>query len=161
MYSMDEHGNVYPIVNSPKKLHKLGEDFVDKISNVYIAPTLELVSKWLREEKDFDIESHREGDKYILYYFWFDKRINGYNVETIDTDSGYCVQFSTREEALLKEGIENSSVGLEFKGVAYEYTKGLVDKVAEKGWNSIADINISIAYNKNNGFYTLNNSLEA
>ena len=61
---------------------------------------------------------------------------------------------------LLKDGIENSSVGLEFKGTAYDYAKELVDRVAQKGWNSIDDLKISIAYNKNNGFYTLNNTWE-
>ncbi|MCQ2754676.1 MAG: DUF4885 domain-containing protein [bacterium] len=61
---------------------------------------------------------------------------------------------------LLKDGIENSSVGLEFKGTAYNYAKELVDRVAQKGWNSIDDLKISIAYNKNDGFYTLNNTWE-
>ncbi|MCQ2740194.1 MAG: DUF4885 domain-containing protein [bacterium] len=61
---------------------------------------------------------------------------------------------------LLKEGIENSSVGLEFKGTAYNYTKELVDRVAQKGWYSIEDLKISIAYNQNNGFYTLENTWE-
>lgn len=59
---------------------------------------------------------------------------------------------------LLKDGIENSSIALEFKGAAYDYAKGLVDKVAQKGWNSIADLNLSIGYSKQNGFYMLGNN---
>ena len=59
---------------------------------------------------------------------------------------------------LLKDGVENSSVGLEFKGTAYDYAKSLVDRVAEKGWNSIPDLNISIGYSKNDGFYLVGNN---
>lgn len=60
---------------------------------------------------------------------------------------------------LLKEGIDKSSVGLDFKGAAYEYTKSLVDRVAEKGWNSIPDLNISIGYSKADGFYTVGSNV--
>ena len=59
---------------------------------------------------------------------------------------------------LLKDGIENSSVGIEFKGTAYDYAKSLVDRVAEKGWNSISDLNVSIGYSKNDGFYSIGNN---
>ena len=59
---------------------------------------------------------------------------------------------------LLKDGIENSSVGIEFKGAAFDYAKSLIDRVASKGWNSINDLNISIGYNNRNGFFTVGNN---
>ena len=62
---------------------------------------------------------------------------------------------------LLKEGIENStSVGLDFKGAAFNYVKDLLDKVAEKGWNAMPDLDIKIGYSKENGFFNFGTTYE-
>ena len=63
---------------------------------------------------------------------------------------------------LLIEGIDKSaSVGLDFKGAAFNYVKDLLDKVAEKGWNAMPDLDIKIGYSKENGFFSLGNTYEA
>ena len=79
--------------------------------------------------------------------------------ELILKDGEYYTSEGQSLKELLKEGIDKRSVGLEFKGSAYEYTKGLVDRIAEKGWNSIPDLNISIGYSKEDGFYTVGSNV--
>ena len=73
--------------------------------------------------------------------------------EYYTTDGGVNVK------ELLKEGIDNaSSVGLDFKAPAFNYVKDLLDKVAEKGWNSMPDLDIKLGYNKNDGFFNVGNT---
>ena len=55
---------------------------------------------------------------------------------------------------LLKDGVANSSTPADFKGVAYEYAKGFIDEMASLGGlDKVADLKVSIAYDKENGFY--------
>lgn len=81
--------------------------------------------------------------------------------ELVLKDGEYYTSDGQKLSELLKEGIGNSAVGLDFKGTAYEYTKGLVDKVAQKGWNAIEDLKISIGYSAKDGFFTFGQSFEA
>lgn len=56
------------------------------------------------------------------------------------------------------EGIENDKlIPMDFKGVGKEYTKNLLDKVAQKGFNSMADLNLNIGYTKDYGFFSTSN----
>ncbi len=81
--------------------------------------------------------------------------------ELILKDGEYYTADGQGVNELLKEGIESSnSVGLDFKGAAFNYVKDLLNKVAEKGWNLMPDLDIKIGYSKENGFYTLGNSYE-
>lgn len=55
---------------------------------------------------------------------------------------------------LLKIGVANSSVSPDFKGAAYEYAKGFIDEMASLGGlEKVADLKVSIAYDKENGFF--------
>ena len=55
---------------------------------------------------------------------------------------------------LIKEGIsKDSSIAPEFKGAAYDYVQGLMDVVADKGWDNIPDIQMDIMYSGKNGLY--------
>lgn len=67
-------------------------------------------------------------------------------------------EFVSRDGAkaldLLKIGVANSSVSPDFKGVAYEYAKGFIDEMTSLGGlDKVADLKVSIAYDKQNGFY--------
>jgi len=82
--------------------------------------------------------------------------------ELILKDGEYYTADGQSVNELLIEGIDKaSSVGLDFKGAAYNYVKDLLDKVAEKGWNSMPDLDIKIGYSKENGFYAFGNTYEA
>lgn len=55
---------------------------------------------------------------------------------------------------LLKVGVAKSSISPDFKGVAYEYAKGFIDEMASLGGlEKVADLKVSIAYDKESGFY--------
>lgn len=60
---------------------------------------------------------------------------------------------------ILKNELDNSGkMAIEFKGAAYDYTAGLLNQVAQKGWNSMPDLNISLGYSQKDGFFTLGNT---
>ncbi len=81
--------------------------------------------------------------------------------ELILKDGEYYTADGQGVNELLKEGIENAtSVGLDFKGAAYSYVKDLLDKVAEKGWNAMPDLDIKIGYSKENGFFNFGTTYE-
>ena len=81
--------------------------------------------------------------------------------ELILKDGEYYTADGQGVNELLKEGIENAtSVGLDFKGAAYNYVKDLLDKVAEKGWNAMPDLDIKIGYSKENGFFNFGTTYE-
>lgn len=62
---------------------------------------------------------------------------------------------------ILKESIgKSNSVGSDFKNTAFNYVKELLGKVAEKGWNSMPDLDIKIGYSKENGFFNFGNNYE-
>lgn len=55
---------------------------------------------------------------------------------------------------LVKEGIRtDNSIATEFKGAANDYVRGLMDVIADKGWNNIPDIQMDIMYSGKNGLY--------
>lgn len=55
---------------------------------------------------------------------------------------------------LVKEGIrKDSSIATEFKGAANDYVRGLMDVIADKGWDNIPDIQMDIMYSGKNGLY--------
>ena len=62
---------------------------------------------------------------------------------------------------MIKDRIgEDSSIPLEFKGAAYEVTKNLLDIVAQKGWENIPDLELSIGYSNENGFFGFGKTYE-
>jgi hypothetical protein len=81
--------------------------------------------------------------------------------ELILKDGEYYTADGQGVNELLKEGIENAtSVGVDFKGAAFNYVKDLLDKVAEKGWNAMPDLDIKIGYSKENGFFSFGTTYE-
>ena len=81
--------------------------------------------------------------------------------ELILKDGEYYTANGQSVKNLLIDGIDNSSlVGLDFKGAAFNYVKDLLDKVAEKGWNSMPDLDIKIGYSNENGFFNLGTTYE-
>ena len=81
--------------------------------------------------------------------------------ELILKDGEYYTADGQGVNELLKECIENAaSVGLDFKGAAFNYVKDLLDKVAEKGWNGMPDLDIKIGYSKENGFFNFGTTFE-
>lgn len=87
------------------------------------------------------------------------KEFTGLDLASLTLNNG---EFYTSDgqnlDYLLKQGIKNSTVGIDFKGAAYDYAKSLIDKVAEKGWNSIPDLALSIGYSNKDGFYLTGNN---
>ncbi len=62
---------------------------------------------------------------------------------------------------VLKEKLDkNNDIASEFKSAAYNYTMDLVNQVAEKGWNSMPDLSITIGYNDSNGFISYGKTYE-
>ena len=60
----------------------------------------------------------------------------------------------TKALDLLKVGVANSSTPADFKGVAHEYAKGFIDEMASLGGlEKVPDLKVSIAYDKESGFY--------
>ena len=81
--------------------------------------------------------------------------------ELILKDGEYYTIDGQSVKDLLVEGIDNdSSVGIDFKGAACNYVKDLLDKVAEKGWNAMPDLDIKVGYSKENGFFSFGNTYE-
>ena len=81
--------------------------------------------------------------------------------ELILKDGEYYTADDRSVKDLLIDGIDKSnSVGLEFKGIAFDYVKGLLDSVAEKGWNAMPDLDIKIGYSKDSGFFTFGHNYE-
>ena len=81
--------------------------------------------------------------------------------ELILKDGEYYTADGQSVKDLLIDGIDNaSSVGVDFKGAAFNYVKDLLDKVAEKGWNAMPDLDIKIGYSKENGFFNFGTTYE-
>ena len=81
--------------------------------------------------------------------------------ELILKDGKYYTTNGQEINDLLIKGIENSSsVGLDFKGAAFNYVKDLLDKVAEKGWNAMPDLDIKVGYSKESGFFNFGKTYE-
>ena len=81
--------------------------------------------------------------------------------ELVLKDGEYYTADGQGVKDLLVEGIDKaSSVGLDFKGAAYNYVKDLLDKVAEKGWNAMPDLDIKVGYSKESGFFNFGKTYE-
>lgn len=60
--------------------------------------------------------------------------------------------------SLIEKGIEKDSlIPNDFKNVANQYTKDMLQEVAKKGFNSMPDLNLTIGYNTNYGFFSTSN----
>ena len=58
----------------------------------------------------------------------------------------------------IEKGIEKDSlIPNDFKNVANQYTKDMLQEVAKKGFNSMPDLNLTIGYNTNYGFFSTSN----
>lgn len=77
-------------------------------------------------------------------------------------DGEYYLASGEKISDVLKEKLnKNNDIALEFKSVAYNYTMDLVNQVAEKGWNIMPDLSITIGYNDLNGFISYGKTYEA
>lgn len=55
---------------------------------------------------------------------------------------------------LVKEGIRtDSTIQGQFKDAAFEYIHGLVSGLAAKGWDAVPDVDLTVSYTADNGFY--------
>ncbi len=60
--------------------------------------------------------------------------------------------------SLVKQGIEKDTlIPRDFKNVAYDYSKGLLEQVAQRGFNSMPDLDLTIGYSKDYGFFSTSN----
>ena len=60
--------------------------------------------------------------------------------------------------SLIEKGIEKDNlIPNDFKNVANQYTKDMLQEVAKKGFNSMPDLNLTIGYNTNYGFFSTSN----
>lgn len=98
--------------------------------------------------------------KFRAYKDVFD--FTGYKIPDLLLKDG---EFYTYEGESILEMIkdrigEDSSIPLEFKGAAYEAAKNLLDIVAQKGWENIPDLELSIGYSNENGFFGFGKTYE-
>ena len=81
------------------------------------------------------------------------KEIFRIRVATV-TDGKFYTEDGKDAWELVKEGIsKDSSIATEFKGAANDYVRGLMDVIADKGWDNIPDIQMDIMYSGKNGLY--------
>ena len=91
------------------------------------------------------------------------KQYTGYDLSKLDLKNG---EFYTPEGQkitdILKDKLDkNNSIAVEFKGAAYQYTKDLLDKIAEHGWNGTPDLELKIGFSIKDGFFNLDSFWEA
>ena len=87
------------------------------------------------------------------------KNLTGENLSDLTLNNG---NFYTEEGrnilSLVKLGIDKDTlIPQDFKNVAYDYSKRLLKEVAEKGFNSMPDLNLTIGYSKDYGFFSTSN----
>lgn len=95
--------------------------------------------------------------KYRAYQNILD--LTGENLSELTLDDG---KFYTSDgKDILKlafDGIEKDNlIPMDFKAVAKQYTEGLLNEVAKKGFNSMPDLNLTIGYSKEYGFFSTSN----
>lgn len=85
------------------------------------------------------------------------KEYTGLDISTLNiVDGMFYTEDGQDVFELVKEGIRNdSSIGAEFKANAFSYVKSLMDTVAQKGWDNIPDIRMSLVYSVKSGFYVV------
>ena len=87
------------------------------------------------------------------------KNLTGENLGELTLRNG---NFYTEEGrnilSLVKQGIDKDTlIPQDFKNVAYDYSKRLLKEVAEKGFNSMPDLELTIGYSKEYGFFSTSN----
>ena len=87
------------------------------------------------------------------------KNLTGENLGELTLRNG---NFYTEEGrnilSLIKQGIDKDTlIPQDFKNVAYDYSKRLLKEVAEKGFNSMPDLELTIGYSKEYGFFSTSN----
>ena len=84
------------------------------------------------------------------------KQYTGYDLSKLYTPEGQKIT------DILKDKLDkNNSIAVEFKGAAYQYTKDLLDKIAEHGWNGTPDLELKIGFSIKDGFFNLDSFWEA
>ena len=91
------------------------------------------------------------------------KNLTGENLSELTLRNG---NFYTEEGrnilSLVKKGIDQDTlIPQDFKNVAYDYSKRLLKEVAEKGFNSMPDLELTIGYSKDYGFFSTSNIMYA
>lgn len=87
------------------------------------------------------------------------KDLTGEDLSELKLENG---KFYTEEGkdilTAIKSGIEKDShIPQDFKKVALEYSQGLLNQVAQKGFSSMQDLNLTIGFSKDYGFFSTSN----
>ncbi len=95
--------------------------------------------------------------KYRAYQNILD--LTGQKLNEFTLDNGKFYTSDGKEiTSLIDEGIEKDNlIPNDFKNVANKYTTDLLKEIAQKGFNSMPDLNLTIGYNNNYGFFSTSN----
>lgn len=95
--------------------------------------------------------------KYRAYQNILD--LTGQKLDELTLDNGkFYTKDGTEITTLIDSGIEKDNlIPNDFKNVAKKYTTDLLMEVAKKGYNSMPDLNLTIGYNNNYGFFSTSN----
>ncbi len=87
------------------------------------------------------------------------KNLTGENLSELTLRNGnYYTEEGKNVLSLIKQGIDKDTlIPQDFKNVAYDYSKRLLKEVAEKGFNSMPDLELTIGYSKDYGFFSTSN----
>ena len=85
--------------------------------------------------------------------------LTGQKLNEFTLDNGKFYTSDGKEiTSLIDEGIEKDNlIPNDFKNVANKYTTDLLKEIAQKGFNSMPDLNLTIGYNNNYGFFSTSN----
>ena len=91
------------------------------------------------------------------------REYTGYSLQDCILDgSEYYTKDGKNLDELLKKGIENSSIGPDFRESTFNNVKKLLDTISKHNSpNEIEDLNLTVGYSKTNGFYSVGNVWEA
>ena len=95
--------------------------------------------------------------KYRAYQNILD--LTGQKLNEFTLDNGKFYTSDGKEiTSLIDEGIEKDNlIPNDFKNVANKYTTDLLKEIAQKGFKSMPDLNLTIGYNNNYGFFSTSN----
>lgn len=95
--------------------------------------------------------------KYRAYQNILD--LTGQKLNELTLDNGKFYTSDGKEiTSLIDAGIEKDNlIPNDFKNVANKYTTDLLKEIAQKGFNSMPDLNLTIGYNNNYGFFSTSN----
>lgn len=87
------------------------------------------------------------------------KDLTGEKLSELKLDNGKFYTESGEDILMVaRSGIEKDSlIPQDFKKVALQYTESLLKQVAQKGFNSMQDLNLTIGYSKAYGFFSTSN----